>query len=69
MFASLKTVISVLLPILALCTALIAHPQSGRPAFEVAAIKPSPRDGGQAGINRSAEQFTMSLRLINYPTA
>ena len=35
----------VLLSILALSIALIAHPQSGRPAFDVASIKLSLRGG------------------------
>src|SRR5215510_9445666 len=59
-FVSLKVLLSALLPILALSIGLIAHPQSDHPTFEVASIRPSPRDGGQAGINRSAGQFTTS---------
>jgi uncharacterized protein (TIGR03435 family) len=52
--------LTALLPILTLSAGLIAHPQSSHPAFDVASIKPTPSNGGQPGINRSAGQFSTS---------
>ena len=60
MLQSVKVLFSAVLPILTLSGGRTAHSQSGHPTFEVASIKPSPRDGSQAGINRTAGQFTTS---------
>jgi uncharacterized protein (TIGR03435 family) len=60
MLQSVKMQFSAALLILTLSDVLTAHPQSGNPTFELASIRPSPRDGGQAGINRTAGQFTTS---------